>query len=224
MLSEKAGRCLDTYVSEYVVFDLETTGISCYSDRVVEISAIRVREGKAVGEFSTLVNPGRPIPYSASSVNGITDDMVADCPPFQQVLADFLRFAGDEVLVGHNIRSFDMKFLYRDAESFWGKTIGNDYIDTLPFARACLPQLSRYRLTDLAEYYRISVEGAHRALNDCRMNQMVFERLAKEKRNPEEAKALARCPKCGNILRRRSGKYGAFWGCAGYPACKYTRP
>lgn len=223
MLSKKPGKKLNTYVPDYVVFDLETTGVSCRFDEVVEISAIKAAGGQVVDEFSTLVNPGRPIPCGASAVNGITDDMVEGSPFFEQALTDFLEFAGDAVLVGHNIHTFDMKFLYRDAERFWGKTVGNDYIDTLQLARAYLPQLAHHKLVDLADYYSISTAGAHRALNDCRMNQIVFERLAKEMEHPSgEAKAVKKCPKCGNVLRKRSGRYGAFWGCMSYPECKYT--
>ena len=224
MLSRKTGKKLNTYVPDYVVFDLETTGVSCNSDDVVEISAIKVINGEIVDEFTTLVNPGRPIPYNASEVNGITDDMVKNSPFFEKALSDFLEFVGDAVLVGHNIHTFDMKFLYRDAEKFWCKTIGNDYIDTLQIARIYLPQLSHYKLVDLATYYKISTVGAHRALNDCRMNQIIFENLAKKMANPSEyAKAVNKCPKCGNVLRKRKGRYGEFWGCTSYPSCTYTR-
>lgn len=223
MLSGKPGRRLNRYVPDYVVFDLETTGISCESDEVVEISAVKVAGGRIVDEFSTLVNPGRPIPYYASEVNGITDDMVKDSPFIEEALSDFLKFVGDAVLVGHNIHTFDMKFLYRYAKRFWGKTIGNDYFDTLQAARIYLPQLSHHKLVDLASYYGISAAGAHRALNDCRMNQMVFERLAKEMAHPSgDAAAVKRCPRCGNVLRKRNGRYGAFWGCMSYPECRYT--
>lgn len=114
---------------------------------------------------------------------------------------------------GHNIHTFDMKFIYRDAEKYWGKTIGNDYIDTLQIARAYLPQLSTHKLTALAEYYDINPDGAHRALNDCRMNQQIFECLAKEMKNPSEAaKAVQKCPRCGKEegwkIWRILGMYG----------------
>ena len=93
-----------------------------------------------------------------------------------------------------------MKFIYRDVERYFGKTISNDYIDTLQIARAYLPQLEHHRLVDLAEYYGISPDGAHRALNDCRMNQQIFEKLAQEMKNPSAAaKAVPKCPKCGSI-------------------------
>lgn len=224
MLSEKRGKKLNIYVSDYVVFDFETTGMSYATDEVIEISAVKVQNGKVVDEFTTLVNPGCPIPYYASEVNGITDDMVGNSPLIQEVLPEFLEFVGDSVLVGHNIHTFDMKFLYRDVERFCGATLGNDYIDTLQIARIYLPQLERYRLVDLADHYGIDAKGAHRALNDCRMNQLVFECLGKEIANPsDEAKAVKKCPRCGNVLRKRSGMYGEFWGCMSYPECRYTQ-
>lgn len=153
MLGTNKGKKLDQYVTDYVVFDLETTGISCYNDQVVEISAVKVSKGQVVEEFTSLVNPKCPIPYRASMVNGITDEMVKDAPAFDKVLADFLGFIGDHVLVGHNIHTFDMKFIYRDCEKFWGKVPENNYVDTLSLARMCLAELGHYKLTDLSELW-----------------------------------------------------------------------
>ena len=220
MLGGNKGKKLDQYVSDYVVFDLETTGISCYTDQVVEISAIKVEKGHSVGEFTSLVNPKCPISYGASQVNGITDEMVKDAPTFDKVLADFLDFAGNYVLVGHNIHTFDLKFIYRDCEKFFGKVPENDYVDTLSLARICLPGLGHHKLTDLSEYYGISTKGAHRALNDCRMNQLIYERLGVEME--EKKKDMKKCPRCGQLLCQRKGKFGLFLGCSGYPACRYT--
>ncbi len=183
-MAEGQGKLLKKYIPDYVVFDLETTGVSPKYDAVIEISAVKVKDGKAVEEFTTLVNPRRKIPPGASRVNGITDEMVEEAPFFEDVLKKFLEFAGDSVLVGHNIAHFDMKFLYRDAKRFYDQMISNDYVDTLVLARKYLPAQQRHRLVDLAEYYGISPEGAHRALNDCRMNQQVYERLAEEMKDP----------------------------------------
>ncbi len=208
------------HLSDFVVFDLETTGTNCNSDSIVEISAIKIQSGKAVEEFSTLVNPGCSIPFYASQVNGITDDMVKDAPVFEDVLPCFLDFVGDLPLVGHNIHTFDLKFIYRDCEKYLGKSIDNDYVDTLKLARTCLPELKHHSLTDLAAHFGISTEGAHRALNDCRMTLAVYDELGKMLRdNPD---LIKRCPKCGGVLTKRSGRYGRFWGCSGYPECKYT--
>ena len=220
MLGLRTGDKLDKYVSDYTVFDLETTGVSPQTDKVIEISAIKVRNGQVVGEFSSLVNPMRNIPYGATRVNGITDEMVADKPVFEEVLGDFLDFIEDDILVGHNIHDFDMKFIHRDCEAFFRMFLGNDYIDTLPLARKCLPQLGHHKLTDLAMYYKISINGAHRALNDCRMNQLVFERLGAELKNGTTAPKI--CPRCGGSLKLRNGKFGSFLGCTSYPDCRYT--
>ena len=222
MLGEKTGSKLTKYVKDYVVFDLETTGVSSLTDEIVEISGIKVADRQVVDEFSTLVNPGRPIPWAASRVNHITDDMVADAPGISEALRSFWAFVGDEILVGHNIHSFDMKFLYRDTQKYFGRVPDNDYIDTLLLARRFCPQAGNYALANLSVYYGIPVRGAHRALNDCRMNQQVYERLAEAIPSKEEQAAMKTCPRCGEFLIKRNGKYGAFWGCGGFPKCRYT--
>lgn len=221
MLANTPGTHKTEYFHDYVVFDLETTGVNCNRDKVVEISAIKVIGSQIADEFSTLVNPECSIPFYASQVNGITDDMVADAPLFSDALYDFLEFAGDAVLVGHNIHTFDLKFIYRDSKEYFGKIPGNDYVDTLRLARIYLPEMKHHSLSDLATHYGVSTEGAHRALADCRMNQVVYEELGKLiLKNPNAARI---CPKCGELLVQRSGKYGRFWGCSGFPKCKYTR-
>ena len=193
MLGKHKGKELTEYLSDYVIFDLETTGISCYRDKVVEISGVKVIKGNITDEFSSLVNPECHIPFPASQVNGITDDMVADAPLFKTVLKNFLEFTGDLPLAGHNIASFDMKFIYRDSETYYSMVPENNYVDTLKLSRICLPELKHHTLTDLAAYYGISTEGAHRALNDCRMNQAVFEKLGEIL--PEKLKSTKKCPR-----------------------------
>lgn len=135
----------------------------------------------------------------------------------------FFDFIGDDVLVGHNIHSFDMKFIYRDSEKYFERIPNNNYIDTLSLARKCLPNLSHRTLSDLAYYYGLNFTDAHRALNDCLMNQIIFEKLGEEldKRLSGDA-GLRVCPKCGQIMQKRNGRYGEFWGCGGYPNCRHT--
>ncbi len=215
------GKQIIEHLKDYVLFDLETTGTSCVSDQVVEIAAIKVINGQITDEFATLVNPGCPIPYGASQVNGITDDMVKDAPEFRTVLSDFLKFVGDLPLVGHNIHTFDMRFICRDCMEFFGTFPANDYADTLTIARICLPDLRHHTLSDLANHFGISASGAHRALADCRMNQAVYEKLGELMRDHPEL--IKKCPRCGDILVKRYGKFGAFWGCSSYPDCKYTK-
>lgn len=218
-MANRTGNRLAKYVSDYVVFDLETTGTSPFSDSIIEISAVKVKGGSIIDTFSTLVDPQRSIPYHATLVNQITDEMVAGAPAIREALAGFLDFIGDCVLVGHNIQSFDLKFIYREAQGLFGKDVTNDFIDTLYMARNCLPQLSHHKLTDLAAYFHIAADGAHRALNDCIMNQKCYEQMAKL----PESQAVEVCPVCGGGLKKRNGRYGEFLGCSNYPRCKYTR-
>lgn len=219
MTEQKRGKRLAKYVPDYVVFDLETTGMSATDDAIIEISAVRVRNGEAAGTFSTLVNPGREIPPAATRVNGITDEMVAGAPDIGTALAEFLEFAGKDVLVGHNIHRFDLNFVNAAALEQFGRTVENDYIDTLYMARRCLPQLKNYKLVDIAAYFGVNRDGAHRALKDCEMNRKCFEEMAKLWDDAQ----VEVCPRCGGELVKRKGKFGEFFGCGNFPACRFTK-
>ena len=222
MFAEQPGRNRKTFVKDYVVFDLETTGLSSQFDQVIEISGVKVKNHEVVDEFTSLVNPGRPIPDEASYVNGITDSMVKDAPEFRQVLEEFSAFSEELVLVGHNIYRFDLPFLYRDAQSYWGRTIGNDFVDTLQMARACLPGRRGYGLGSLAEHYGIDTAGAHRALADCHMTQKVYEKLRGEQDKLVREGQMRICAQCGSPMVIRRGPTGGFWGCLRYPECRCT--
>ena len=229
-MERNKGKRVGRYAKDYVVFDLETTGIYTNSDEVIEISGVKVQNGKVTEEFTSLVNPGRHIPKGASAVNGITDHMVKSAPEFSIVLKEFLDFAGNMVLVGHNIHTFDMNFAYDAAWRALEKELKNDYIDTLYLSRHCLPELRHHKLTDISEYFHIDTKGAHRALNDCMMNQKCFEELGKlwKKKKEEmgkgkEGEESMECPRCGGMLCLRKGKFGAFYGCGNFPSCRYTR-
>ena len=234
MAVRNKGKRWNKYVPDYVVFDLETTGINQERDAIIEISAIKVCGGKIVGEYSTLVNPGRHIPAAATAVNGITDDMVADAPKIGEAIGGFLEFIGKSILVGHNIHTFDMNFAYDAALGVLGKELDNDYIDTLYMARTCLPQLSHHKLTDVSKHFHIATEGAHRALNDCVMNQKCYEELGKLWKEIEKERKKKKgqgsetqddlvCPVCGGELCLRKGRYGMFYGCGNFPACRFTK-
>lgn len=226
MKQRNKGKRLNRYLEDYVVFDLETTGISQERDAIIEISAVKVEKHEIVGEFSTLVNPGRHIPAGATAVNGITDEMVKDAPGIEAAVQNFLDFIGDFVLVGHNIHTFDTNFVYDAALQFLGREVRNDYIDTLYMARSCLPELEHHKLTDVAAYFGLQTQGAHRALFDCMMNQGCYEALGKlmeEKKKKGAVSEEQSCPVCGGVLVLRKGKFGMFYGCSGYPACRFTR-
>lgn len=150
---------------QFVVFDLETTGIN-YTNYIVEIGAVRVVNGEIVEEYSQLVKPGHPIPAEASAVNHITDDMVEGKPSIQEVLPSFLSFIGDDVLVAHNVR-FDYSFLANACMLHFFK-IPEVLFDTMTLARY-YPEAGSKKLTDLVKAAGIEMETAHRALSDARM-------------------------------------------------------
>lgn len=217
------GKRLSQYVADYVVFDLETTGVRPGFDKIIEISAVKVRGHKPADQYATLVDPKMHIPGAATAVNGITDEMVKGAPGIAESVQGFLDFIGDDILVGHNIHTFDLNFICDAAMEALGVAVGNDYIDTLYLARKCLPQLPHHRLSDVSEYFHISTAGAHRALNDCIMNQGCYEGLGKMLEEARKTQPEILCPQCGAEMVRRKGKYGEFYGCSNYPGCRGTR-
>lgn len=224
-MQRNKGKRLNRYMGDYVVFDLETTGINQERDAIIEISAVKVMNHEIAGEFSTLVNPGRHIPAGATAVNGITDDMVANAPDIKSAMEDFLAFIGSSVLVGHNIHTFDTNFIYDAAWNLLGKELQNDYIDTLYMARKYLPELSHHKLTDVATHFMLETDGAHRALFDCMTNQRCYEELGKlmqDKSGGKEEEERS-CPVCGGELLLREGRYGMFYGCSSFPKCRFTQ-
>lgn len=155
----------------FVVFDFETTGTDSSKDKIVEIGAVKVVDGKIIESFTCLVNPGCPIPSGASNVNGITDDMVEKELSFADVVGDFYKFTRNSILVAHNA-PFDVGFLTR--QGIQGKyDFDNSYIDTLAMARQKLT-LNKYKLEFLCKTLNISLEGAHRALNDAIATAKLF--------------------------------------------------
>ena len=134
---------------------------------------------------------------------------------------DFLLDGQQRITVLTNVFS---NVIHDNCERYLGKTISNDYIDTLRLARKVFPDWKHRRLSDLAEHYGISTVGAHRALADCRMNQKIFEYLGKELAGKQlKVQNNTRiCPKCHLPMQRRNGRFGEFWGCTGFPKCRYT--
>ena len=211
-------------IKDYVCFDLETTGFGKTAE-IIEIGTIKVRDGTTVDKFSELVKPTNRISGVVTALTGISQNDVADARNISEVLPDFLEFIGNDILVGHNIAAFDMKFLYRDFEKYMGLILPNDFVDTLRLAKIVFPDWKHRRLGDLANYYGISTVGAHRALTDCKMNQKVFELLGKElsgEGTMDVRQNVKTCPKCGMMMVKRKGKFGEFRGCKGFPDCRYT--
>ncbi len=162
--------------SEYVVFDLETTGLSRYYSEIIQISAIKVANGQPVDYFNTYIKPRRGIPSEATAINHITEDMVEDAPSFKEAFANFRDFVKDDVLIGYNILGFDLPLLNNQSYLNGGSRFNTKYIDILPIAKKVL-SLSDYRLTTVANYIGLDTRGAHDALFDCDLTNECFSAL-----------------------------------------------
>ncbi|MFH1361009.1 MAG: exonuclease domain-containing protein [Candidatus Omnitrophota bacterium] len=170
---------------EYIIFDVETTGLSpALGDRVIEIAALKVKNFRPIEKFHSLVDPQREISYGAFLVNGIMQEMLDGAPLAKDVFPRFLEFAGSRCLVGHNI-GFDLSFLNQELSLLGQKAVvSNAAIDTLKMARSLLPSLGSYSLWMVAQALGVGQKQRHRALEDVYMTFEVFERLmrcAKEK-------------------------------------------
>ena len=156
----------------YVVFDIETTGFSPLSDRIIEIGAVKVVNGTITDKFSTFVNPDIPIPFRIEQLTSINDSMVLPAPKIDKVLPDFLKFCEGCALVAHNA-SFDVSFIAHNAEEL-GLPFDPTVLDTVTLARILLPQLNRYKLDTVAKALNVSLENHHRAVDDAGATAEIF--------------------------------------------------
>lgn len=179
------GKCLCCFPSDFVLLDIETTGLSPTYEDIIEISAIKVRNGKAVDTFSQLINIGRPLPPFISALTGITDSMLANADTAENVLSRFLDFIGSDILMAHNA-NFDINFLYDKCFEKLGYFLYNDFVDTLKIARKLLPDLPSRSLDSLAAYYCLPPRQTHRALGDCEMTLECFFRMKKQAQKTKE--------------------------------------
>lgn len=170
---------------DYVALDLETTGLRPSEDRILEIGAIKVRNGEVCGEYATLVDPGMPISPRIQELTGIDDAMAAMGKDTGTAVRELLTFCEDLPLLGHNIL-FDYSFIKRNAVNL-GLPFEKQGIDTLKIARALLPDLEHKNLSYLCAYYQIAQEHAHRATDDAVASMELYRRLAVEfPDSPEE--------------------------------------
>lgn len=161
---------------EFIVFDLETTGISASTERITEIGAVKVSDGEIVDTFTTFVNPLKPISTLITEKTGITDEMVQDAPEENIALAQFIEFCGEKpVLVAHNAL-FDVSFLL-SALSRINTQFNFTYIDTLPLSRALIKSIKNYKLDSLAKKLKLPDFNHHRALDDASILGRIFSKF-----------------------------------------------
>lgn len=151
----------------FVIFDTETTGFSPANDRLVELGAVKVRDGKKLGEKTWLINPKRYIPWYVQKVHNITPEMIKDSPTFAEVYPEFLEFIDGSVLIAHNA-PFDVRFISAEAERADMPAPKNACLDSLALFRNWYPDLKSHTVSDLINLFDISTDGlhAHRATDD----------------------------------------------------------
>ena len=169
IVTDGKGQSLD---EKYVVFDIETTGFSPVTNRIIEIGAVKVENGEITERFSTFVNPQVPIPFHIEKLTSINDSMVMDADPIEVVLPQFLEFVGDAILVAHNA-NFDVSFIKENAKR-QGIPVDFTYVDTVGIARALLTGQSKYTLDAVAKTLGISLENHHRAVDDAECTAEIF--------------------------------------------------
>ena len=163
------GKTLD---QAYVIFDLETTGLSSKYNQITEIGAIKMRNNEVVDRFHTLVNPKVKIPQNIVELTGITDEMVQNQPAIEEILPSFVEFIGECPLVAHNA-SFDTSFIFESCRRL-DIQLNNPIIDTLALSKILLPHLKRYRLNNVAEELEVKLMKHHRAIDDAEALTAIF--------------------------------------------------
>lgn len=160
----------------FVVVDIETTGLYPLRHKITEISAIRYHNKKIKEEFTTLVNPERHIPLFITNLTGITDKMVKDAPLVHEVMPKFLKFLGNKTFVGHNAW-FDMKFLDYNSMKHLNKGIDNDVLCTCKLARRLVPYLYSKKLGVVSDHLGVQNLNAHRARADALATAQILEKF-----------------------------------------------
>ena len=158
---------------EFVVFDIETTGLNSHTNKIIEIGAVKIKAGRIIDRYSQLINPGISIPYHITEITSITNEQVANQPKIDEVIGKFVEFIGDAVLVAHNA-PFDMGFIKRDIKEYLNIDLESSVIDTLQMARDLFPDFKKYGLGDLNKSLGLALEKHHRAVDDSQATANMF--------------------------------------------------
>lgn len=165
------------FVDDYVVFDIETTGLNKDSDFIIEIGALKYKNNVLVDEFSYLINPKIELPQIIIDITGIKDRDLIDKETIDVILPKFVEFIEDLPLLAHNI-SFDLGFINKNLKDLNLNELKNENIDTLEVAKKYLPQMYNYKLETLKKYFNIK-QVSHRAIGDCHTANYVYQECKK---------------------------------------------
>lgn len=185
----------------YVVFDVETTGLSAVYDTIIELAAVKMKNGEIVDRFESFANPKHPLSATTIELTGITDDMVKDAPDPEEVLKRFYEWSEDAVLVAHNA-TFDIGFLNVGYKKIGLNKVTNPVIDTLELARLLYPELKNHRLNTLAKKFDVELTQHHRAIYDAEATGHLLQRMLKD--------AIAKGMEYDDQLNENMGKGNAY--------------
>lgn len=184
------GKSLVEIPLDYTIIDIETTGLDPKIDEIIEIGAIKVRDGRVVDEFESLVKPNGYYFYDdndneyftyvsefITELTGITNEMLENAPKIDEVLPDFINFIGNDILVGHNI-NFDINFLYDNCYEIIEHKLQNDFVDLMRLTRKIYPDFINHKLVTIAENFGIDISNTHRSLADCKVTYECFSKLS----------------------------------------------
>lgn len=170
------GASLLAELKDYVVLDLETTGLDPRWDEIIEVGALRVRQGEVCESFTSLVKPRNEIDEFITELTGITNEMVEDAPPIGEVLPKLRAFIGQDTVVGHNV-NFDVNFLYDISEHIGLEPFDNDFLDTMRLSRRLYPEERHHRLADLSKRLCSGLKVDHRALGDAQLTKACYDAM-----------------------------------------------
>lgn len=170
---ENKGKSLLDFIDDYIVLDLETTGLDPQFDEIIEIAAIKFVNGNKVSEYTTLIKPDNKIDGYIEQLTGITNEMVKDAPKIKNVLPELIQYIGDSVVIAHNA-NFDINFIYDNCKNYLNQAFQNNFIDTMRISRRLFKDI-RHRLKDLAKEFNIPIDVLHRAKSDCDITQKIYQ-------------------------------------------------
>ena len=173
-IREHKGKSLTTLPNDYILVDIETTGLDSRFDEIIEIGALKIRDNKVVDTYNTLVKPDEEIDEFIEELTGITSDMLLNAPEIKEVLPQFIDFIGSDVLVGYNV-NFDINFLYDDYKGFFNEHLLNDFVDIMRFCKKIYTELPNHKLKNVAKFLNMDLTNHHRAIRDCEITKGIYD-------------------------------------------------
>ncbi|MBS4760034.1 MAG: 3'-5' exonuclease [Clostridium sp.] len=169
-------KSLKIFPLDYIVLDIETTGLSPAENEIIELSALKVKNGNIVEQFSKLVKPKGYLNSFITDLTGINKEMLEQAPSIDKAIWEFNQFCTNSIIIGHNV-TFDISFINRKLLECHNIPFNNEYVDTLTIARKFLPDLKSKKLGNIAQHFKFNTDGMHRGLKDCIVTNLCYQKF-----------------------------------------------